>query len=174
MILEGYQVKTVRVWKPRWLDPKTCTTCHSRPPDEMGRISVCALIFFLILQGLLDSAKGVHTYEPALKGLCGRVSPRTIQRWLSRMVPQAPAVMQDCRRAVINRCEPRPVERLFPQGLSPPETIRLKKWKNPDKIAILWQGFTILQRGASECHTPVAILLAEARRRLADEKPQWM
>ena len=163
-VLEGGQLRRCRLWKRRWRHPAQ-GTCHSRPPDDLGRLSVCALAFVLALFGWLSGPGGVHTHEPVFPDLGSTPSPRTAQRWLARTLPQALATQQAIRLAVIERCEPRPVESLFPSGLSPPEGFSRRRWRDPPQAAILWRAFALLLGAASRLGTPAALLLAEARGR---------
>ncbi len=157
----------LRLWKPRWLDPKAKVTCHSRPPDELGRVSVCSLTFVLLLYGYLQAAQGAARHHAVLDVLENAVTRRTILRWMPRACARAKEIQQAMRLAVIERSEPRPVERLFPRGLSPPDSLGQRNWRDPQAATILWRGLAILITGAVKLKVPAAILLAEARGRSA-------
>lgn len=157
----------VRLWKQRWLDPKAKVTCHSRPPDDLGHVSVCSLTFVLLLHGFLQAAQGAARHHAVLDVLEGAVTRRTILRWMPRACARAKEIQQAMRLAVIERSEPRPVERLFVGGLSPPDSLGQRNWRDPQAVTILWRGLAILITGAVELKVPAAILLAEARGRSA-------
>ena len=58
------------------------------------------------------------------------------------------------------------MERLFPGGLSPPEAIRRRRWKDPDGTYRLATGLAFLVHGAAKLACTATVLLAEAHRRL--------
>jgi hypothetical protein len=92
-------------------------------------------------------------------------SSRSLQRWLQRASAQALELQHAIRSALIERCEPRPVEHLFPGGLSPPESLTRRRWKEPDSVATLHRALAMLFAGAVKLGTPTTVLLAEARGR---------
>ena len=157
----------VRLWKHRWKTSKANETCHSRPPDELGRISVCSLTFVLLMLGWLQASHGAARHHAVLDVLEGSVTRRTLMRWLPRASARAEESQQAMRLAVIERSEPRPVEKLFEGGLSPPDSLVQRNWRDPQAVTILWRGLTMLITGAVKLKVPAAILLAEARGRSA-------
>ena len=159
--LRSGELIRVRIWKHRWIHPAK-GTCHSRPPDEMGRLSVCALVYVLALFGWLSAPCGLQEHEPIWFGLKTTPSRRALQRWLQRALPKALETQQACRLAVIERCEPRPVESLVPRGLSPPEWPR-RPWRDPPLVGSLWRAFALVLGAAVKLDLPAALLLAEAR-----------
>ena len=166
--LQAGNLKQIRLWKHRWKHP-TQGTCHSRPPDELGRLSVCSLVYALTLFAWLSAPDGLHNHEPIVEGLRGFPSPRTTQRWLQRAIPNALETQQAYRLAVIERCEPRPVESLFPRGLSPPDGTR-HPWRRPLLVECLWRAYALTMGAAVKLDLPAALLLAEARGRKTDLK----
>lgn len=164
MLVEGRPIRR-RLWKRRWLSLDEGRTCHSRPPEDIPSLRSCTVIVVLKLWALLDSAAGLHTSPEVLPALEGHVSPRTTSRWIRRALPRALELQQAVRRAVIERCEPRPIERLFPAGLSPPRGLQCRRWRDPSAVATLWRAFAVLLAGAIELSVPAALLLAEARGR---------
>ncbi len=169
-VLHAGRLKHVRIWKHRWLDRTGGTgTCHSRPPDEMGQLSVCALVYVLALFGWLSAPCGLQNHEPIWFDLKTTPSRRTLQRWLQRALPKALETQQAYRLAVIERCEPRPVESLFPRGLSPPEWPR-RPWRDPPLVGRLWRAHALILGAAVTLRLPAALLLAEARDMEADAK----
>lgn len=167
-VLQAGELKRVRIWKHRWLDAAGGTR-HSRPPDEMGRLSVCVLVYVVALFGWLSAPCGLENHEPIVFDLKAIPSRRTMQRWLRRALLKALETQQAYRLAVIERCEPRPVESLFPGGLSPPEWSR-RRWRDPPRVAILWRAYALVLGAAVTLRLPAALLLAEARCMEADAK----
>jgi hypothetical protein len=164
MLLDGERVRRV-LWKRRWLSPDETHTCHSRPPEDVPSLGCVALIVVLKLWAGLDGGEGLCNSDDVLPDLQGQVHERTVERWLHRALPHALEIEQSIRRAVLERCEPRPVERLFPTGLSPPEGLLRRRWRDPSLVGILWRALALLLVGAVELSVPAALLLAEARGR---------
>lgn len=163
-VLDGTRVVQVVVWKRRWLDVKTGGTVHSRPPDDPLLVSCSTLCVALVLFGWLDGERGVHSHHAIFPGIEQSVSARTVQRYLARCLPEALTIQQRIRRAVLERCEPRPLEQLFPSGLSPPQGLLRRRWRSPNSVCALWRGIMILLGGATELGIHASMLLAEARR----------
>lgn len=154
-----------RLRKHRWILVGTTTTMHSRPPDEWGAVHFCLLIVLLKLWPWLSGSDGLHNTSDLSHKLAERPSTRTMQRWLERLCAQSMELQQAIRSALIERCEPRPVEQLFPRGLSPPESLTRRRWKEPEPVSQLHRALTMLFAGAVKLSIPTAALLAEARRR---------
>ncbi len=165
MLDSGTRLVRKRIWKRRWLDPAVGVTCHSRPPDDAASIWSCTLIVVLRLWSWLDGGRGLHNAAEVVPELEEHPSPRTVSRWLARAARRAPDLVQSIRQAVIERSEPRPVEHLFPGGLSPPEDLHRRFGDDAAEICELWTAFAWLVGGAVELSVPVALLLAEARGR---------
>jgi len=163
----GCVVKQVAVFKRRWRRKGTNTTCHSRPPDDPVLVRFCTLIVLLKIWAWLSGPRGIHHCEDTLSEreqcVC---SPRTLQRWFSRATARAMDIQQAIRLALIERCEPRPLERLFPGGLSPPEGLRRRRWKDYPSVVHLWRALALALQGAEALGVPMCTLLAEARGRL--------
>jgi len=104
-------------------------------------------------------------YAEALPALDAAGARRTVQRWLHRLLPDAARLQGALRTAVIERSEPQPIERLFPVGLSPPEAVRCRRWKNPDATYRLVTGLAFLVEGAVALSLTATGLLAEAQQR---------
>ncbi len=158
------------VWKRRWLrtdDGPGARTCHSRPPDDLASVWFCATAVILKIWAWLDGGAGVCRYEEpsCIRQLGG--SRRTVQRWLRRALPLATHTLQAVRRAVMERCEPRPMEQLFPRGVPPPEKLWRRPWREPASVSTLWQALAILMGGAVALNVSPPVLLAEARGRQA-------
>ena len=167
-------LRRVELAKHRWLEVATGRTCHSRPPDEVPMSRYCALVMVLELLCWLTSPRGVEHYEAPFPDLEGRIDRRTVQRWLSRASERSMQSQQAARRALIEKNEPRPVERLFPGGLSPPATLLRRRWRAPNAVVELWRGLTILVLGAERGGFRTSILLAEARGRHTPDENPWL
>ena len=163
MLEEGRLVRR-RLWKRRWRDPTTGSTVHSRPPEDAAQVWSCTLIVLLKLWAWLDgSLLAGHEVVPELET---HGSFRTVQRWGGRAAARADEVLHYTRLTVIERSEPRPVEHLFPSGLSPPDGLLRRRWRRPREIQRLWQALAWLFAGAIALSTPASLLLAEARGRM--------
>lgn len=164
-MLDDGRASKRRLWKRRWLLAGTTQTRHSRPPDVLPGIRFCTLIVSLKLWAWLDAKVGLHNYaefRPELQD-CG--SRRSLQRWLRKLLPSAMDIQQAIRLAVIKRCEPRPLERIFPGGLDPPLRVDRKRWQDGSLVGSLWTALAMLFGTSSDMKLHVATLLAEARRR---------
>ena len=162
--LEAGSVVQHVVLKRRWLLYTSTQTCHSRPPDDVRSSYFCTLILSLKLFSWL-STSGIHTSTEVIDSLEGVVSARTLQRLMTRLRPHAFEAEHAIRAALIERCEPRPFERLFPGGLSPPAALLRRQWQAPLAIGRLWRALTMALIGAAKLGMSPPILLAEARGR---------
>lgn len=161
--------RRVTVRKRRWRRADRTGTCHSRPPDDLG-VRSDALLVVLELWCWLDAAVGLERYVGPFPAGPAR---RTVQRWLARALPLALQTQHALRRAIIERSEPRPLETLFPRGLSPPEALR-SRWRDHAPVSPLWRGLAFLLVGASKLGCPLAPLLAEARRRWTAPRDRFL
>lgn len=168
-MLRRARVVRRRVFKRRWLLVGTTTTCHSRPPEEHPRLAFCTLIIVVRLWAWLDGGRGLQHCLPVLADMDQAGSTRSAQRWLCRALPCADMFAQAARRAVIERSEPRPVEHLFPAGLSPPDGLARRRWRAPLAVGQLWTGLATIVQGAVALPLPATLLLAEARGRWTDQ-----
>jgi len=164
LLVEGLPVRR-RLRKRRWLQVSTGSTCHSRPPDDWGPGYFCWLIVILKLWPWLNGDAGLHNVAQVSHALDDHACTRTVQRWLRKLGARALEIQQAIRSALIERCEPRPVEHLFPGGLSPPESLARRRWREPDSVTTLHRALTMLFVGVIELDLPTAVLLAEARGR---------
>jgi hypothetical protein len=155
----------VTVAKHRWLEVATGRTCHDRPPDDLPWLHFCLLVVAVKLWAWLDGGHGVVNAPPVIDDKDDRAGTRTQQRWLARALPHAMRLQQAIRLTVIERSEPRPVETLFPGGLSPPETVMRRSWRAPPALDKLWRALAFVMGGALRLQIPAAVLLAEARGR---------
>lgn len=159
------RLRSVVVVKPRWRHRESGATCHSRPPDDLG-LRYSGLVVALELWAWLDAGLGLHRYISIFPDLEERPSRRTVQRWIARFRPSALDLQQHLREALIDLCEPRPVEQIFPGGLSPPASLVRRAWRDPEWTGLLHRALAMLLGGAIALDAPVSSLLAEARRRL--------
>jgi len=169
--LVGGRLRRLIVHKQRWLSPDATRTCHARPPDDLASVWFCSLVVFVSLWKWLEGEAGVHTHEPVFADLAERPSSRTVQRWLDRALVLAEETALACRRAVIERSEPRPMESLIGGGRAPPADRR--RWADPSRVSTLRSGLSLLIEGANALKLPVSLLLAEARGRQLT-KQAWM
>ena len=158
-------------WRRREPLPGEPLTCHSRPPDDLASVWSCSLVVVLSLWSWMRSGLGVHRFEPEASALREHPSRRTLQRWLRRARPHALATQHALRAAVIDRCEPRPVEQLFEAGLSPPDS---DSQRDPPPVWQLKTGLAFVLRGAKSLRVATPRLLAEARRRWHPTKTPFL
>jgi hypothetical protein len=150
-------------------------TCHSRPPDDVAQVWSCTLIVVLKLWSWLDAGDGSVNAPEVVDELETHASVRTVERWMKRAVPRALETEQAIRHALIEKCEPRPVEHLFPGGLSPPDELIHRRWRiDPSEIGTLWRAFAWLFGGATKLSVPAACLLAEARGRKSRDENSFV
>jgi len=121
--------------------------------------------------GVARERQGVENYEDAFPSLSERPSRRTVQRWMRRALVLAMTTQQLLRFAVIERGEPRPMKRLFPSGLAPPEEPGRRRWSNRLLVEALHRGLEIVVDGAVSFAVPLPLLLAEARGRSTPGEP---
>jgi hypothetical protein len=153
------------IHKQRWLRYGTTMTVHDRPPDDPVLLRCCTLIVVLKLWAWLDGDDGIHRRREVFASLDEVGSERTVQRWMRRALGDALEIQQVIRLAVIERCEPRPVDDLFRGGLSPPPSLLRRYRQNPLPASTLWRAFAMLMTSASQLALPLCTLLAEARGR---------
>jgi len=165
-VLQDSAPVVIRLYKHRWIDTLTQRTVHDRPPDDPVLVRYCTLILLLRVWAVVSSPVGFHhrkeVYESLASG-CG--SDRTVQRWTARALENAMEIQQAIRLSIIEEVEPRPVERLFDGGLSPPHAVVQKRWSTPKNITKLYRGYAMLLVAAKGLATHASFLLAGARRR---------
>jgi hypothetical protein len=113
--IEGERLVHRRLYKRRWLDPATGKTTHSRPPDALPYFSASTVLVVIALAVFL----GMAVPEVGTIDVEELRSRRTFERWRHRAAGRALHVQQAIRHALIERCEPRPVEFLFKGGCRP-------------------------------------------------------
>ena len=164
-LLEDGEVIRVLLHKRRWLLYGTNKTCHSRPPGDSALVRSSSLIVFLVLWTWLDGGQGLHNRQDVFPDLERCASGRTAQRWLHRSRSMAIEIQQAIRLVLIERCEPRPVEILFPVGLPPPEGLLRRRWDDVESTESLWRALAFALIGSVALSVPLSSLLAEARGR---------
>lgn len=152
------------VAKQRWRLKGTNTTCHSRPPDDLGR-RYTAVVILAALYCWLASGAGVHVHERIPAGL-DAIDPRTLQRWLTAALPHGLRLQQAVRLVILDRGSS--PERLFPSGLAPPRGGR-PRWRAPDMVDRLLRGLSMALGAAVGIEMSAAAVLAEAHRRSTHE-----
>jgi hypothetical protein len=174
--LQASKPVEVPLHKHRWLLKGTNTTQHSRPPDDARLVHFCTLIIVLRLWACLSGAVGFHHRREMLPDLGSCGSDRTVQRWLHQALEQASETKKAIELALEEKgkSEPRPKERLFRGGLSPPDSLVCRQWQNPPAVKALWQALAMLLVGAKKLGADVTILLAEARRRFSGPKDSFI
>lgn len=174
-VLGEKELERVRLLKHRWRLVGTNKTCHSRPLEDSPSFGSSLAIVMLVVFTWLDSDKGLNHRDRRspiadIEERCA--SRRTSQRWLHKFLLDSLNIEQAIRRAVIERCEPRPVEKVFRGGLSPPDGLERRGWSDPPSVTILWRALAMLFLGALDLDVPVSTLLTEARGRWNDQKTE--
>lgn len=158
-LLEGRLVRR-RVLKRRWRNTATGATITDQPPDLLPRRRLCTLLIASLLMHMLTALVGLHSPRSCLPELCSR---RQMQRYLASALRHAERSQQAIRLALIERCEPRPVESLWESGLDPPEQVG-RRSQHPG-APVTWRALEMLNQGALHLQIPISHLLAEARGR---------
>jgi hypothetical protein len=165
-VLVGGAPAVIRLYKHRWKHTTTIKTVHDRPPEDPVLVRFCTLILFLRVWAVVSSPSGFHNRREVFEGLesgCG--CDRTVQRWTALALEDALEIQQAIRLAIIEEVEPRPVERLFDGGLSPPHVVTQRRWKSSTKHQLLYRGYAMLWVASQKLATHASNLLAGARRR---------
>jgi hypothetical protein len=163
----------IRLHKHRWRLDGTNRTRHSRPPDDPLLVRFCTLLIVLRLWSCVSAVRGFHHRREVHPDLLDCGSDRTVQRWLSRALRRAAQTQQAICLAVMDKSEPRPMEKLFRGGLSPPVGLHWHQRQDPPAVQTLWRALAMLFVAATELGADVSILLAEARRRFSGAKDSW-
>ena len=165
-VLDKGQAVKVCIYKHRWIHKSTRETTHSRPPDDPILVRFCTLIVMLRVWASVSSECGFHNRCEAYEGMetgCG--ADRTVQRWTSRMMSNGLEMQQAVRLMLIEESEPRPMERLFEGGLSPPDAVMKRRRLSPQNHLRLYHGIAMLLVASRELAKHASCLLAGARRR---------
>jgi len=155
------RIQRIRLRKPRFL----CLTCQKtfsqNPPDVLPYKRTSSFLIVLCLWNYLVSPAGIHRCLPG--AVSEDISARTVVRHLQSAKAVAAETQQFIREVLIRKMEPRPVEELFPGGLDPPETLRRKRFKEPDTAWTLWRALHMLRQGAEVLCIDPRTLLAWAQ-----------
>ena len=155
---------SIRVAKQRWKNAKTGATCHSRPPDDVGR-RYTATVIAIALFVWIDAGIGLLAHTRLFPAF-DRIHDRTLLRWLKAAAPCGRTLQTAVRRALLDLgTSP---EALFPRGLSPPDAER-RPWRAPGQVSQLHRGLRMALGAAVGMKRPAAGLLAEAHRRTPHE-----
>jgi hypothetical protein len=172
-ILRGGRVCRVLLRKQRWKDREAGGTVHNRPPDDVEGLRVCTLLLTLKLWSWIGRPEGLRRRREVFDGLPRVGSSRTLQRWLRWACPLALRTQQAIRAEILERSEPRPLESLFPGGLSPPWPEK-KRWSDPAGVRMLRGALLLLLGGAGRLQVPAARLLAGARGRWTGQQGRFV
>lgn len=170
-VLQNGKPEQIELYKHRWKHRDTKATVHSRPPDDPGYVRCCSLIVVLRIWAFISTRKGFHNREevfPSLWTGCG--SDRTVQRWTKRALENSIDIQQAIRHCLIDESEPRPVERLYLGGLSPPDSVSNRRWKSSQNLTELYRAYAMLFVAAREHAEHASNLLAGAQRRMPKQK----
>ena len=162
----------IALYKHRWKDRESGATVHSSPPDDPSYVRSCSLIVVLRIWTFISSKHGIHKREEVFPSLwsCSGSSSRTVQRWTQRAFANSMEIQQAIRHCLIDKSEPRPVERLFDGGLSPPDGVSNRRWKSSQKLSELYRAYAMLFVAARALSKHASYLLAGAQRRMPKQQ----
>jgi hypothetical protein len=171
-VLRCGKPERIKLYKHRWKNQETGATVHSRPPDDPGYVRCCSLIVVLRIWTFISSSKGIHNREEVFPDLwrSSGSSSRTVQRWTKRAFENSMDIQQAIRHFLIDESEPRPVERLFDGGLSPPDGVSNRRWKSSQNLTELYRAYAMLFVAARELAKHASYLLAGAQRRMPKQQ----
>lgn len=163
LTIQSEELKTVLLWNRRWYCVACGHTTSITPPGLIKRYHACILVIVLILWCYLSSEWGFERCSsPPLYGIA---YGKKISRYLSKAKEVSLYTQQYIREVVIERTEPGLWENLFPDGLSPPESMIQRQRRNPSPVVILWRAFAMLFHGSATLGEPCCLLLARAQER---------
>jgi hypothetical protein len=153
-------LKTIRIWKHRWLCLCCGRTMSNGSEDIVAYKHNCTLVIVALLWAYLESGQGLHNGIP--QALDQAASPRTLWRYFNHAKTVCQNTQQTIREVLIEMSEPRPWDDCFFHGLSPPEGFF--KWhRDAPKTRILWRALTMLRIGSRNLSKAPSLLMARAR-----------
>ena len=153
-------IKTIKVWKQRWLCLCCGRTMSNGPMDVAAYKRNCTLIIVALLWAYLESGKGLHNCIP--QKLDPAASPKTLWRYLNQAKTVCRQTQQVIRQVLIELTEPRPWDDCFSHGLSPPEGF-FKKHRDVPRTRDLWRTLSMLRMGSKNLSKAPCLLMARAR-----------
>lgn len=152
----------VLLHKARWRCVFCGATLHSRPENDLPyvRSSTLVVVLFLVASLVYGRDRGFNALPDTSSEV---IDIRTVGRWFRRACDVSVYTHQFTREAVLERCEPRPVEELFRSGLSPPPEVLRRPWNELQPISRVWSSLTMISLTTKYQKVPTAQLLARAR-----------
>ena len=120
---------------------------------------VLVVVMFFAAVLLEGKDKGFRLLPETSEGVA---DTRTVGRWFRRAFDVSLDTHQSLREAVIEWCEPRPIEELYRSGLSPPERLLRRPWRSRKDAARTWRNLVLLSSARRDLEVPIAQLLARA------------
>lgn len=157
------QFVRIRLMKRRWRCVRCGKTSHSRPPDELPRVRACTLCVVVFLHAVLVFAGLGWAMGLPVQG-AGWISARTVVRWRQRASAKAAQTEEAIRKAVEERAGLEPAKSHLGRGLSPPEWLLRRPWREPEQVTGLWRGIQLLLTAQRTLSVTCAEILAQARR----------
>ena len=127
--------------------------------DVLPYIPNCTLVILALLWSYLEGEKGIYKSIP--QELDEAATPRTLARYLKRAKAVCLETQQAIREVLIETREPRPWDKSFHQGLSPPESLT-KRYRDSTKAITLWRSLAILLIGSKTLSVTPSLLTCGA------------
>ncbi len=156
--LKRLTITKIKVWKNRWLCLDCNRTMSTGPPDVLPYIPNCTLIIIALLWGYLNGNVGIENcISPEFEGAA---SPRTVTRYLNRAKAISKETNQVIKEVLIKKKGPKPWDKIFAKGLSPPE--KFTKCKHEAESAInLWHTLAMMLSNSDYLFETPCFLMAE-------------
>ena len=154
----------VVLWVHRWRLRGARSTRSELPPGLVPRGRYTTLFVLLALWSWLATPGGL-LHRRGHPAVGRRPADRTLQRWMARAKPHALRLQQAIRLVAIEKCEPRPAERLWEEIRGPPDGLVRRLFADPLGIETLWRTLAMLWPTADVLSLTIPCLLAEARGR---------
>ena len=153
-------LKTIKIWKHRWLCLCCGRTMSNGPEDIVAYKKSCTLVIVALLWAYLESGKGPLHCIP--QQLYQAASPKTLFRYFKQAKTVCRQTQQFIREVLIEVTEPRPWDDCFFHGLSPPEGF-FNRHRDVPKTRNLWRALTMLRIGSKNLSKAPCLLMARAR-----------
>lgn len=162
----------VKVWKHRWLCLCCGRTMSTGPPDVLPYLPLCTLVIVILLWSYLDGERGIRNCIPPELG--NDTTARSLARYLKRAKTVCLKTQQAIREVWMEIKEPRPWEKCFFSGLSPPQSLIKRHRRDPSQVGILWRALAMLLRGSKTLSANPCLLMARAREKSEQRRSRFL
>ena len=168
---KNHTITKIKIWKNRWLCLCCNRTMSNGPPDILPHMPYCTSVIVVILWSYLNGNKGIHDSIPPQ--LDYAPSPRTLARYLKRAKVVCKETYQAIKEVLLEMRRPRPWDKAFAQGLSPPE--RLNKWhRKPEASTNLWRALAMLLTNSDAFLDTPCFLMARAITKIQNKNSSFL